>query len=86
MPVGHDPVEVVQVPNTQLWPVLHARPHTPQFAGSVRRSRQVPLQFVPPGVSVHAVGPLTVADVTTQRWQSFAGLGCPFVQHPLLPT
>jgi hypothetical protein len=83
VPEGHIPMEVVQLPAAQLWPAVHARPHAPQFAGSDCRSRQVPLQFVPPGVSVHAVGPFTVADVTTQRWQAFAGLVCPFVKQAL---
>jgi hypothetical protein len=37
------------------------------------------VQLVPLGASDHAVGPLTVADATVQRWQAFAGFVCPFV-------
>ena len=49
-------VIVVHIPELQIWFALQRLPQAPQFAGSTRRSRQVPLQFVMPGpqTSEHA--------------------------------
>ena len=44
-PVGHIDVPA-QVPLVQLWPLLQARPHMPQFAGSVAVVTQRPPQRV----------------------------------------
>jgi hypothetical protein len=42
-----------QLPIEQLVPAMHARPHIPQFAALVRRSTQVPPQFVCPAGHAH---------------------------------
>jgi hypothetical protein len=49
-PVPH---VAVQVPLEQTLVLPHAVPHTPQLAGSERRSVQVPLQAVLPTSQVH---------------------------------
>ena len=53
-PVGHEVTHTLAV---QTWPEAHARPHAPQLARSVWRSRHVPEQLVCPAaqLTTHAL-------------------------------
>jgi hypothetical protein len=44
-----------QVPSTHPWPETHCVPQEPQFAPSVERSEQVPVQFTVPVGHVHSL-------------------------------